>query len=157
MELAFIVLSIIVSAIRHMIAVYDQEAILPYVHGMRVFCILTDIVFLVSSVFYLGFLWGIVYFLLHYFSILFAVCGWIVTFPSNLFTKTPSSIQKTITFESSALVLLLLVLTVFTVVSFFVVPFKCLIFFVVEHWVILLSICGSLAVLRFAILHIYKD
>lgn len=157
MCIAFLILSIVVSAVRHMIAVYDQQGILPYALGMRVFCYLTDAVFLVCSVYYFGFLFGPIYFVMHYFSILFAVVGWIVTVIPNLFSKSISSIQKTIAFESSALVVLLIALAIFTVISFFVVPFKSMIDFVKAHWIILVSVAVPLALLRFIVLRSYKN
>ncbi len=148
MCIAYFIFSLVLSGLRHMIAVYDQQGQLPYVHGMRVICWISDLVFLVGSVYYWGFLAGIVYFVLHFFSVLFCCYGWVSTYPVIFFGTNERRIQQIILWESGILFWLMIAFAVFCIISFFTVPFKAMWSLFKENWIVILSIGAALCVLR---------
>ena len=138
MVIAFFLITLFVAEFRTQIASYDVQGILPYRFGMYVFCRITDAVFAFTAGLYLGIIVGIVYFALYYFAILHSTVAWIFKAPSLLFAKTPEAIQKIIQADSVTLVLSLLALTVFSVVSIFVVDFELAVLVVKKNWLVFL-------------------
>ena len=158
MVIAFFLITLFVAEFRIQIASYDVQGILPYRFGMYVFCRITDAVFAFAAGLYLGIIGGIVYFALYYFAVLHSTVAWIFKVPSLLFAKTPEAIQRIIQADSVTLVLSLLALTVFSVVSVFVVDFETALLFVKEHWLVFLisAVVGFIAHFGFAALFTHE-
>ena len=149
MVIVFFLITLFVAEFRIQIAYYAVQGILPYRGGMYVFGRITDAVFAFTAVLYLGIIGGIVYFALYYFAILHSTVAWIFKAPSLLFAKTPDAIQKIIQADSVTLVLSLLALTVFSVVSIFVVDFEAALLVVKNNWIVFLISAAAGFVLNF--------
>lgn len=148
MCIAYFVFSLIISGLRHMVAVYDHQGNLPNVHGMRLICLITDLVFLVGAMYYWGLIAGAVYFVLYFFSILFCCYSWIITYPSTFFATSEYRVKRIIMWESGLLFWLMIAFFIFLVVSFFVVPAASMWSFFKSSWIVIVSIGLGLLFLR---------
>ena len=69
MELLFLIFFVLSSQLIHSVAMDQQTGFNPYPFGTTIFCLLQHPLLLIMSIFYLGWLWGIVLFLCHLFGI----------------------------------------------------------------------------------------
>lgn len=128
MEIIFIVLFVVSSHLIHSIAVDQQQGFNPYQFGVTVFCILLHPLLLISSIFYLGWVWGIVLFLCHFFGILHGTVSWVLDIPV-LLTTSYQQIDTLVKLKINLLIPVILANLIFTITSFFVSDFKSFITF----------------------------
>lgn len=132
MEVVFLILFVTSSQLIHSIAVDQQQGFNPYPFGTTIFCIMLHPMLLISSIFYLGWLWGSALFLCHLFGILHCTVSWIFDIPVLLTT----SYQKLIKMQRIKIGLLvptILANAIFTVTSFFTSNFKSLLRFLYRN------------------------
>lgn len=153
MNVLFFILTLFLSEYRIQIATYDTQGILPFRYGMYIFCIIADVVILIAAIFYLGIIAGVIYAALSYFSILHMIIAWVFKIPSLLFARSCEAIEKIIKWDSIVLVITIVVLAIFTVISFFVVDYQAALVFLREKWVLILSISVGGFLLRLLFIH----
>lgn len=66
MKILFIVIFVLSSQLIHSVAVDQENGYNPYKFGATTFCILQHPLLLITSIFYLGWLWGIILFFVIY-------------------------------------------------------------------------------------------
>ncbi|MBQ9929636.1 MAG: hypothetical protein IJO72_02515 [Oscillospiraceae bacterium] len=125
MELLFLIFFILSSQLIHSVASDQQTGFNPYPFGATIFCLLQHPLLLIMSIFYLGWLWGIVLFLCHLFGIVHMTISWVLDIPT-LLAKDFDKLIKFMKFKIALLAPMLIVILVFTVVSFFVSDFMAL-------------------------------
>ena len=125
MIVAFLAIFIIVSQLLHSVAAHQKLGLVPYPFGATFLCYITHIVLLVTSIWYCGWVFGIMLFLCEFFSLVHSSIGWILTIPT-LFFKDYKNVLKFVRFETSMLTPALIVSIVFCIVSFIVTPFSSL-------------------------------
>lgn len=125
MEIVFLILYIISSSMVYSIASDQQMGFNPYPFGTTILCMLLHIPILVSSIFYLGWIWGIICFLLHIFGLVHATVGWLFNIPVLVASKD-DQLLRFLKFKLNILAPLLLINAIFTVISFFVADFESL-------------------------------
>ena len=133
MAIAFLVLYILSSHLVHAVAVDQQNGFNPYPFGTTIFCMLYHPLLLVSGIYYLGWLFGILLFLAHLFGIIHATVSWIFDIPSLYFINDKDRLLKYQKAKINLLFPLIVVNLVFTVVSFFVADFKSLFYFLNDN------------------------
>lgn len=127
MELLFLIFFILSSQLIHSVASDQQTGFNPYPFGATIFCLLQHPFLLIMSIFYLGWLWGIVLFLCHLFGIVHMTVSWIFDIPT-LLAKDFDKLMRFMKLKIALLAPMLIAILVFTVVSFFVSNFKSLLF-----------------------------
>lgn len=125
METVFLILYIISSSMGYSIASDQQLGFNPYPFGTTILCFMLHIPILVSSIFYLGWVCGIVCFLLHLFGITYGTIGWMFNIPT-LVAKNEQQLFRFLNLKLKLLSPTLVASIIFTVVSFFVSDFKSL-------------------------------
>lgn len=122
MIILFVILFLISSELIQSTAVARQEGFNPYPFATPILCILIHLLLLISCIFYLGWLFGILLFLAHFFNIVHATVSWIFGIPA-LFIRG-SQLLRYILFQHSMLFNLAILNFAFTIASFFVSDFK---------------------------------
>ena len=125
MEIVFVILFILSSQLVHSVAVDQQTGFNPYPFGTTLSCMAYHPLLLISAIFYLGWIWGIVLFLAHFFGIIHATISWVLDIPELLINNE----KRFLGFLRLKLCLLgpvLLANLIFTVSSFFIVDFESL-------------------------------
>ncbi|MBR5286170.1 MAG: hypothetical protein IKU30_04665 [Clostridia bacterium] len=127
MQIFFIVVFVLSSQLVHSVASDQKLGYNPYPFGTTIFCLLQHPILLTMSVYYLGWLWGIVLFLCHLFGIIHMTISWVLDMPV-FFIKTEGAMFKYMKLKISFLPVILVTILVFTIVSFFATNFKSLLF-----------------------------
>ena len=117
MLVAFVVLFVLSSQLIHAVAVDQNNGFSPYPFGATILCMLMHPILFAMSVFYLGWLWGIVLFLLHLFGIIHMTISWVCELPT-LLTHNPELVIRYIRFKVLLLTPMLATILIFTIVSF---------------------------------------
>ncbi len=125
MQILFVVFFVLSSQLIHSVAVDQHNGYNPYPFGSTILCLLQHPILLTMSIFYLGWLWGIVLFLCHLFGIIHITVSWIFNIPM-LLAKDLNKLVGFMKLEIALLTPMLIIILVFTIVSFFVVEFKSL-------------------------------
>lgn len=125
MEIIFLILYIVSSSMVYSIASDQRLGFNPYPFGTTILCMLLHIPILVSSIFYLGWIWGIAFFLLHLFGLEHATVGWLFSIPA-LVASNEEQLLRFLNLKLKLLCPTLFVNVLFTVASFFVVDFQAL-------------------------------
>lgn len=125
MEIVFLILYIISSSLVYTVASDQQIGFNPYPFGTSILCMLLHIPIFVSSIYYLGWIWGIICFLLHLFGLTHATVGWMFNIPV-LVASNYDQLLRLLRFNISLLAPVLIIDTIFTIASFFVADFKAL-------------------------------
>lgn len=125
MEILFLILYITISSLVYSIASDQQLGFNPYPFGTTILCMMFHPLILISSIFYLGWVWGIIFFLLHIFGITHAAVGWVFNFPA-LLTSNEEQLLRILKLKLGLLGPCLCISIIFTVISFFAVDFKML-------------------------------
>lgn len=125
MLVAFVVLFVLSSQLIHSIAVDQRSGFSPYPLGSTILCMLMHPILFAMSVFYLGWLWGIVLFLLHLFGIIHMTISWVCELPT-LLTRNPELVIGYMRFKVLLLTPMLVTILVFIIVSFLCGEFESL-------------------------------
>ncbi len=125
MQILFIIIFVISSQLIHSVAVDQQTGYNPYPFGTTLFCLLQHPILLVASIFYLGWLWGVVFFLCHLFGIIHITVSWIFDIPT-LLAKDVNELVRFMKLKISLLAPMLIIVLVFTIISLFIGEFKSL-------------------------------
>lgn len=123
MEIVFLILYIVSSSMVYSIASDQQLGFNPYPFGTTIFCMLLHIPILVSSIFYLGWIWGIICFLVHIFGLVHATVGWLFNIPV-LVASDDDQLLRFLKLKLNLLAPTLLINIIFAVISFFVADFQ---------------------------------
>ena len=145
MSVAFIILFCIASQLIHSIASDQQNGYNPYPFGSTFFCLITHPILLVSCVWYLGWIVGIIAFLCHFFGILHMAFSWILDFPI-FFMNKPSQIVQYMRLKIGLLPIVSFALLVFTIASFFTTTFKTLYYTLLGHTTYIIIVIITVAV-----------
>ena len=127
MQIFFIVFFILSSQLIHSVAQDQKLGYNPYPFGTTIFCLLQHPILLAMSVYYLGWLWGIVLFLCHLFGIIHMTISWVLDTPV-FFIKNEGAMFKYMKFKISLLPVILVTILIFSIISFFATNFKSLLF-----------------------------
>lgn len=155
MELLFLFFFILSSQLIQSVARDQQAGFNPYPFGTTIFCLLQHPVLLVMSIFYLGYLWGIVLFLCHLFGIVHMTISWVLDIPT-LLAKDYDKLMKIMKFKIALLAPMLIVIFVFTVVSFFAGDFKALLVLLQTNPVIVIVAAAVIILLSISRLIVAK-
>ena len=128
MEIIFIALFIISSQLIHSVAVDQQQGFNPYPFGTTICCLMIHPFLLVTSIFYMGWLWGIILFLCHLFGILHGTVSWVLDIP-ELLTTDEQKFFEILKLKISLLGPVIIANIIFTIATFFVSDFKSVIDF----------------------------
>lgn len=154
MTMLFVILFLLSSQLIHSVAIDQQQGINPYPFGTWIFCSLLHVLLLVSAIFYLGWLWGIILFLVHLFGVLDLTIMWILNIPV-FFIKEDRQIFTLATVRRNLLFPLLLANLIFTIVSFFIADYQALFHFLNDipySLVIILAVAAFFSIPRFIIM-----
>jgi len=122
MEYAFLVAALVLGSLNNYLVPFYQGRLFNTVASVGHFSIL------VMSIWYLGWLWGIVFFLLYFFSIIHSTVGWLIIYPLLPKFFSSNRFMKVLFGAFFSFVFLLVPCSVILmVVSFFVSKYKCLI------------------------------
>lgn len=155
MEILFIVVFILSSQLIHSVAVDQENGYNPYKFGATTFCILQHPLLLITSIFYLGWLWGIAIFLCHLFGIINLTVSWVLDIPL-LLLKNSDKFENFLKLKVTLLPYMFIILLVFTIASFFLSSFESLLFILQSETAILVGILVGIAVLSIARLVLVK-
>lgn len=156
MKVLFVILFLVSTELIQSVAVHQKEYN-PYPFGTTIFCIIQHPLLLISCIYYLGWLWGILLFLAHLFNIVHATVSWILGMPF-VFIKSENTLSL-LRLEISMLCPLFLANLVFTIVSFFVADFKSLYYYLDSNTVavcVIVVVAIVLGILRAIINHFIK-
>ena len=156
MKVLFVILFLVSTELLQTVAVHQQEYN-PYPFGTTIFCIIQHPLLLISCIYYLGWLWGILLFLAHLFNIVHATVSWVLGIPF-IFVKSDNILLLYRT-EINMLFPLLLANLAFTIISFFVADFKSLYYYLESNTVaicVISVIAIVLGILRAIIDHFIK-
>lgn len=150
----FVVLFLLSSQLIRSVAIDQQQGINPYPFGTWVFTVALHILLLASSIFYLGWVWGIILFLTHLLGVLDLTVMWILNIPL-LFIKDPRHFLTLATVKRNSLFPFLIVDLIFTIASFIVSDYKALFHFLRDipySLVVILAVAFSFSIPRFIIM-----
>ena len=125
MIIAFIALFLLSSQLVHSVSADQRLGFKPFYFGVMLCSVLLNIVLLVSCIWYFGFLFGILIFILHIFGIVHATISWIFSIPFLLFPSL-ISIERHIYRKVIWYPYILTANLAFMIASFFLVEFKSL-------------------------------
>ena len=123
MKILFIVIFVLLSQLIHSVAVDQENGYNPYKFGATTFCILQHPLLLITSIFYLGWLWGIILFLCHLFGVLNMTVSWVLDIPL-LLLKNSDKFESFLKIKVTLLPFMFIILLIFTIASFFFVKFR---------------------------------
>lgn len=149
MLILFLILFILSAQLIHSVATDQKIGYNPYPFGTTIICLLVHLVLLILSIYYLGWLWGIVLFLCHLFGIVHATVSWVLGIP-QLVANSMDRIMSIMKARLRLLGPILALDIIFAVVSFFVSDFKSLLIYVKSNTVCLIVAAVIVAVLFIA-------
>lgn len=150
MEFIFLVLYAAFSSLVYSVALDQKLGFNPYPFGATILCILFHPLVLISSIFYLGWVWGTICFLLHLLGITYSTVGWIFNLPT-LLVKNDEQLLRFLKVKLTLLFPSLIIGIIFTVISFFFSDYKALLDIFMENstfTITLIAIVIILSVLR---------
>ena len=156
MELLFLIFFVLSSQLIHSVAMDQQTGFNPYPFGTTIFCLLQHPLLLIMSIFYLGWLWGIVLFLCHLFGIVHMTISWIFDMPT-LLAKDFDKLMKFMKFKIGMLAPMLIAILAFTIISFFVCDFKALLVLLQNNPPIVISAAVVIILLSISRLIVAKN
>lgn len=118
MKILFIVIFVLSSQLIHSVAVDQENGYNPYKFGATTFCILQHPLLLITSIFYLGWLWGIILFFCHLFGVLNMTVSWVLDIPL-LLLKNSDKFESFLKIKVTLLPFMFIILLIFTIASFF--------------------------------------
>lgn len=145
----FLFIFILSSHLIHVVAVDQRSGYNPYPFGTTFFCIIQHPLLLIMSIYYLGWVWGIVLFLCHLFGIIHMTVSWILSIPrliTNDYIKHLQIMKRNVALLTPMFVVVL----IFAIVSFFVAEYKCLLTYLQNHTTILVYAIVVILVLSIA-------
>ena len=116
MTIFFMLFTMFLSSLRINVATYSKLGVLRYPFASWTFCFLTDLSILICSIYYFGWLIGLLAFILHFFSVVHATVGWIFT---TLFYKLFPDDFTSSSYSGVSLAYALIIYVIFLVLSFF--------------------------------------
>lgn len=147
--LLFVIIFILASHLIHTVAVDQRIGYNPYPFGTTILCVLQHPLLLTMSILYLGWIWGIILFLCHLFGIIHATISWIFSIP-RLVTNDENRILQIMKRNISLLTPMLIIVLIFTIVSFFTAEFRCLLIYLQNHTTTLVCAIIVIVVLSIA-------
>lgn len=132
MPFLFVVIFILSSHLIHTVAVDQRTGYNPYPFGTTTLCILQHPMLLTMSIFYLGWIWGIMFFLCHLFGIIHMTISWIFSIP-RLIINDYNKLLRIMKSNVALLTPMLIIVLIFTILSFFTAEFKSLLTFFQNH------------------------
>jgi hypothetical protein len=141
MLIAFVLIFLLSSFWIKAIAVDQQMGYNPFLFGTDLLCIVTRLILLVMSIWYLGWIAGIIISVLDFFGIISACFTWFLNLPFLTY-KSVEEMHKKMKFKLSMLPIILIVCLAFTIVSFFTTRFASLYDFCAENIFILFVLAG---------------
>ena len=102
-----------------------QSGELPY-FGTKTFCHIIHILILITSIWYFGWIGGIIVFVLCLFSIFELFVGWILSIPGWIFINSKEKWESYINIKATLIGYLPIILALFMISSFFIVDFQCI-------------------------------
>lgn len=139
MEIAFVIIFILASHLIYSVASDQRTGFNPYPFGTTILCLLLHPLLLTLSIWYLGWIWGIVIFLCHLFGLIHATVSWILELPT-LLAKTERQVFGFMKLKIGLLTPMLIVTLVFTILSFFMSHFKSLFYLLGENIAYIITI-----------------
>jgi hypothetical protein len=145
---SFLVLFIFASELLHTIAVDQQQGLHPHPLGASVLSGIGQGLLLALCIWYCGWLWGAVLFLGQFFAVVHATMGWLLMVPLFFVDRS-----RRVRLELALMIPTLLLVLVFSVVSFLTTPFAALYSVVQRDWTVLLMpavvvmVCGFVRIL----------
>ena len=155
MKILFIVIFVLSSQLIHSVAVDQENGYNPYKFGATTFCILQHPLLLITSIFYLGWLWGIILFLCHLFGVLNMTVSWVLDIPL-LLLKISDKFESFLKIKVTLLPFMFIILLIFTIASFFLSSFESLLVVLQNETAILVGILIGIAILSIARLVLVK-
>ena len=125
MIIAFLIFVLIVSELGYQLASHQQMGIVPYPFGVTIFCMINHVIVLITGIWYLGWIAGIILLALHFFGIIHVCFGWMLSVISLLFINSPEQMMRSVRREVAFLNFLTPTFLIFMIVSFFIVDFRC--------------------------------
>lgn len=159
MTFLFVIIFILSSHLIHTVAVNQRCGYNPYPFGITTICILHHPLLLIISIYYLGWICGIVLFLCHLFGLLHATISWVLNIPT-LIIKNDNKYLQTMELNVALLTPSLIIVLIFTVVSFFVAEFKSLLTFFQKHTFFLIGaivVVTILSIVRIIVAKKFSD
>lgn len=158
MSIAFSILFVIASELTVQVATDQQLRKIPYPFGATILCYAIHLILLITSIWYCGWLFGILLFLSEFFTIIHLMIGWILAIP-KLFIKHEKQALNWAQWEVAFLTPILIIILGFCTTSFFVVPYGSLYAEAITHPYTLIilgtvfAICGLARILISKKLH----
>ncbi|MBQ5642298.1 MAG: hypothetical protein IIV13_00880 [Bacteroidaceae bacterium] len=159
MKILFIVIFILSAQLVHAVATDQRAGYNPYPFGTTIICMMMHPLLLISGIYYLGWIWGIVLFLCHLFGIVHGTVSWLLAIPSLLVTN----MDQVLFLMKNRLRLLgpcLIINLAFTIISFFFADFKCLLNYLMRNTNILIIsavVVIILSIARIIVFHALPD
>lgn len=122
MSIAFLILFVITSELTVQVATAQQQRIIPYPFGATILCYAIHLILLITSIWYCGWLLGILLFLSEFFTIIHLMIGWVLAIP-KLFIKYEKQALNWARWEVAFLTPALIIILGFCATSFFIVPY----------------------------------
>ncbi len=137
MSIIFIVILILSSHLIHMVTVDQSNGYNPYPFGTTFFCIIQHPLLLTMSIYYLGWIWGIILFLCHLFGIIHMTISWILGL-ERIFSDDYDKHLRIMKRNIALLMPMFIIVLIFTIVSFFTAEYKSLLIYLQNHSFILI-------------------
>jgi len=128
MQILFIIIFIIINELLYQVASNQRMGLNPYPFGSTILCYITHFILLVTNIWYLGWIAGIIVFLLSFFSMLHSTIGWVFSIPT-LFYTDESQFFRLVRRQVSLLTPTLLISLIFCIISFINTEFMSLMYF----------------------------
>lgn len=126
-----------------------NTGVFPYSKlSLDIICIFYHIILLVMSIYYMGWLWGIILFLCHFFAVIHMTIGWTLNIPVLILNHRNNVLDSLHLIKLNYIFIspMLIISLIFTVVSFFVADFKSMFDYLSNNTNILIPV-GIVAVL----------
>lgn len=125
MVVAFLIIFLYASSLLYSIALNQQIGYNPYPFGTAIFSIIFQGLLIVLSIWYCGWLFGILVFLFHLLGLFRLTITWVFDIP-NVLAKTDAQLLKSMKLQFALLTPMLLITAIFTIMSFFLSEFGAL-------------------------------
>ena len=125
MIIAFLIFVLFVSELGYILASQQQIGIVPYPFGVTAFCMINHLTVLITGIWYLGWIAGIILLLLHVFGLIHACFGWILSVLSLPFMNSYERMDRIVRTEVATLSFITPAFAIFMIASFFVTDYKC--------------------------------
>lgn len=152
MLILFVIIYILASHSVYSIATDKNTGYNPYPCGTAFFSILLHVIVLVMCIYYMGWGFGILLFLCHFFSLVHATVSWVFNIPGLiLLAKNDyNKLYKQMELNLALFTPIFFITLIFTVVSFFVTDFRSMLVFLQNNNSVLLVSGIIVAILSIA-------